>query len=221
MFIYRYKSPLRPHKESTENIGSQSSKARRVYSPDGGRGPNDMRKHSNRELDREKELKKTDRRRDKLDKKASKREKQRQEDPVCEAPNLKISDNPVFEARRRKFENTAVVEPASKKIRLVNRKNSPIEQKVVEETQPVEGVTNKETIESNDQHDDKSISNEIDEIDNFLNEDVLDLSAAVWSSDDEFMPKINNAKKGKVTHKVRPIAKMATVKAPACRKETG
>lgn len=30
---------------------------------------------------------------------------------------------------------------------------------------------------------------EIDEIDSFLSEDVLDLSAEVWSSDDELFPK--------------------------------
>lgn len=205
---------MRPHKESADNIGSQV-KGRRAYSPEGGKVSNDTRKHSTRELDRENEFKKTDRRREELDKKASKRERQRQEDPVDEAQNLKIAVNPMFEAKRKKFENTTVVVPASKKMRLVNRKSSPIEQKVVEN---IKGVATKKSVESNDQHNDISINNEIEEIDNFLNEDVLDLG---WSSDDECMPKISNAKKEKVTPKVKPIAKTAAIKEPTCLMEPG
>ncbi|KAG8305757.1 hypothetical protein J6590_062065 [Homalodisca vitripennis] len=210
----RHKSPLRPRKESNENVTSRTSRARRGNSPDNRHSDGDARerrKPSNkvwekegRQWDRKADDKRKDRtekmsRESKRDKETNRTEKQKQEEPKDEPVSLKVTNNPVFEARRKKFESTVVVEPAGKKIRLVSKKSSPVEEKIKIEDKCVPVIEEKKNVDNREcsaQTEDDLFSGreEIDEIDNFLNEDVLDLSAEVWSSDDEIFSKVNKAK---------------------------
>lgn len=230
--LCRYKSPLRPRKESTENINNRNIRERRNVTPDIKTQDHRDRRKPNKDWEKEREGRQWDKRRERKEKieNGNKRvervrdnnkvEKQKQEEPKEETTSLKVTNNPVFEARRKKFESITVVEPASKKIRLANKKSSPVLEKVVvkevKEEKKVFEVAEEKNISNHS--DDKQVETfsgreEIDEIDSFLNEDVLDLSAEVWSSDDELFPKPKKNKptiavsKAKSPVKTKPVVK--------------
>uniref|UniRef100_A0A1B6LLN9 Uncharacterized protein n=1 Tax=Graphocephala atropunctata TaxID=36148 RepID=A0A1B6LLN9_9HEMI len=232
----RYKSPLRPRKESNDNVTSRTSRARRGNSADNRHSDGDTRERrkpsskvwerEGRQWDRKADARRKDRtdkttRETKREKDSNRTEKQKQEEPKEEAVSLKVTDNPVFEARRKKFESTMVVEPAGKKIRLVSKKNNSNEEKVQIEEKKVSVVEERKSVDNKEtsaQTEDDLFSGreEIDEIDNFLNEDVLDLSAEVWSSDDEIFSK---AKTNKSKISKKSPAKPAPVKERVSLKE--
>lgn len=230
--LYRYKSPLRPRKESTENINNRNIRERRNVTPDIKTQDHRDRRKPNKDWEKEREGRQWDKRRERKEKiengnkrvervrDSNKVEKQKQEEPKEETTSLKVTNNPVFEARRKKFESITVVEPASKKIRLANKRSSPVLEKAVvkevKEEKKVVEVADEKNISNHS--DDKQVETfsgreEIDEIDSFLNEDVLDLSAEVWSSDDELFPKPKKNKpiiavsKAKSPVKTKPVVK--------------
>lgn len=219
--LYRYKSPLRPRKESTENINNRNTRERRNVTPEIKTQDLRDRRKPNKDWEKEREGRQWDKRREKKEKveNGNKRvrdnnrvEKQKLEEPKEETTSLKVTNNPVFEARRKKFESITVVEPASKKIRLANKRSSPVLEKAVvkeikEEKKVIEVADEKNMSNHSDEKQVESFSGreEIDEIDSFLNEDVLDLSAEVWSSDDELFPKPKKNKPIAVSKAKSPI----------------
>lgn len=165
---------------------------------------------------------------EKTDKRKERGEKHKLDEPK-EETGLQVSDNPVFEARRKKFEFNMVVEPASKKIRLVKKPSPVLEEKVqLERTVTVEKaaphpapvVEEPEAAENSEAPKEEFSSGraaEVDEIDSFLNEeDVLDLSAEVWSSDDDLFPK---PKVTQIKPKIQPAKKLLVVTKPVEKKE--
>lgn len=176
-FCFRHKSPLRIQKGSVANSYYNKSDKRPI-SPDSRNGSGDRRR-AGRNWDRggkSWEARKTDR-----DKRRERGVNSRfkKEVPKIEKPNTldenevqtfpQKTDNPVLEARRKKFESNDLVEPASKKIRL---RNSPVREKPIEsvevQTEPEEVVSKPET----------------DDLDLDLEDDILDLGAELWSSDE-------------------------------------
>uniref|UniRef100_A0A1B6DEL0 Uncharacterized protein n=2 Tax=Clastoptera arizonana TaxID=38151 RepID=A0A1B6DEL0_9HEMI len=92
----------------------------------------------------------------------------------------------VLEARRKKFESNNLVEPISKRIRL---KNSPIIE---------------DKIESKKMEHSKQVDYKTEDLD--LDNDVLDLGAELWSSndDEEQFIKSNNSNKKKLSRSLSP-----------------
>lgn len=232
-YIFRFKSPIRSRNEAGENTNNRF-RSKKNQSPDSrvNNGDNKDRRKAKKEWTREKdntrqwERRAEDRRKERLektdkDKKNERADKHKLDEPK-EETKLQITDNPVFEARRKKFELNMVVEPASKKIRLVKKESPVLEEKVkIERTVIVENapsvVEEPEVVENNEppKEDFSGGQAEVDEIDSFLNEDVLDLSAEVWSSDDDLFPK---PKISQVTPKVQQVKPSTKVK-PVEKKE--
>ncbi|XP_054260235.1 serine/threonine-protein kinase PRP4 homolog isoform X2 [Macrosteles quadrilineatus] len=232
--IQRNKSPLRPRREVVD-VNDRSWRARRQQSPDksvSGETKEKKKITSKTWENRPWERRVEEGRRERGDKtdRCTKKEKDivrsdKDKPEELKEGNLKVTDNPLFEARRKKFESTTLVEPASKKIRLFSKKSSPVnEDKSLEGKQESPNL-NKRVNEHSVQTEDDLLSGqeEVDDIDNFLNEDqdVLDLSAEVWDSDEDLLPRAskvvsNNKNAGK---KVKSSKKQLSVNIKSSPKE--
>lgn len=160
----------------------------------------------------------TRKRREKNPQGSNKQDEAKTEKEVKEvSPLLKITDDPVLEARRKKFESNDLVEPSSKKIRL-KKEISPVKEKKVENSvQTDDKMFDRRSKTSEDKHE-YNESSGADSFEKLCNaeEDVLDLSAEVWSSDeDDFVSKPNgkNTSMRKVIRPVTPpVPKRGSVK---------
>lgn len=227
---FRYKSPLRVRKGNADGgFYNKATNSRRPSSPDSKIGPNDVRdrKRNGRNWERRNwENRRVEKRRERIPQ-DSKRDGAKVEREVKEVPPpLKITDDPVLEARRKKFESNDLVEPSSKKIRL-KKELSPIKENKVENSVQTD---DKMFDKSSKIREEKVEYNESSSVDSFekicnMEEDVLDLSAEVWSSDEgDFISKRNGKSSG--SRKVRrsttpPAVKRGPVKERITLKNKG
>lgn len=228
--FFRYKSPLRIRKANADGFYNKGTNSRRPATPDPKAVTNDAReRRRNRNWERRSwETKRVEKRRERNPHDDNKRDEVKLEKDIKEvSPLLKITDDPVLEARRKKFESNDLVEPSSKKIRL-KKEVSPIKEKKVENSvQTNDKVfdkrckTNEEKLEYNESSGADSFVEKLCNVE----EDVLDLSAEVWSSDeDDFVSKSNGKNTG-VRKSIRsvtpPASKRGSVKERITLKNKG